>query len=145
VVGVQGSGFRVQGSGLRVQGAGFRVQGSGFRVQGSGFRGATVSLDPNAACAPPRENLAVSPSTWKREFKLPWREAGPPNHHVIKWIRTSRLSIIIIKTLWEWRGMVDLDGLDGQVPRVQLERLRLLEHLIIVVMILVDRPCAMVI
>jgi len=18
---------------------------------------------------------------WKREFKLPWREAGPPNHH----------------------------------------------------------------
>jgi len=20
-------------------------------------------------------------STWKREFKLPWREAGPPNHH----------------------------------------------------------------
>jgi len=18
--------------------------------------------------------------TWKREFKLPWREAGPPNH-----------------------------------------------------------------
>jgi len=28
---------------------------------------------------------------WKREFKLSWREAGPPNHH--KWIRTSRLSI----------------------------------------------------
>ena len=20
-------------------------------------------------------------ATWKREFKLPWREAGPPNHH----------------------------------------------------------------
>ena len=20
------------------------------------------------------------PRTWKREFKLPWREAGPPNH-----------------------------------------------------------------
>ena len=19
--------------------------------------------------------------TWEREFKLPWREAGPPNHH----------------------------------------------------------------
>ena len=19
-------------------------------------------------------------ATWKREFKLPWREAGPPNH-----------------------------------------------------------------
>jgi len=20
-------------------------------------------------------------ATWEREFKLPWREAGPPNHH----------------------------------------------------------------
>ena len=20
-------------------------------------------------------------ATWKREFKLPWHEAGPPNHH----------------------------------------------------------------
>ena len=20
-------------------------------------------------------------ATWKREIKLPWREAGPPNHH----------------------------------------------------------------
>jgi len=20
-------------------------------------------------------------ATWKREFNLPWREAGPPNHH----------------------------------------------------------------
>jgi len=20
-------------------------------------------------------------ATWTREFKLPWREAGPPNHH----------------------------------------------------------------
>jgi len=20
-------------------------------------------------------------ASWKREFKLPWREAGPPNHH----------------------------------------------------------------
>ena len=28
-----------------------------------------------------------------REFKLPWRNAGPPNHHDDKWIRTSRLSI----------------------------------------------------
>jgi len=23
----------------------------------------------------------VSIATWKREFKLPWREAGAPNHH----------------------------------------------------------------
>jgi len=21
------------------------------------------------------------PGSWKREFKLPWREAGPPHHH----------------------------------------------------------------
>ena len=20
-------------------------------------------------------------ATWRREFELPWREAGPPNHH----------------------------------------------------------------
>ena len=24
------------------------------------------------------------PPCWKREFKLPWREAGPPNHHDAK-------------------------------------------------------------
>ena len=23
----------------------------------------------------------LPPLPWKREFKLPWREAGPPNHH----------------------------------------------------------------
>jgi len=23
----------------------------------------------------------ICKATWKREFKLPWREAGPPNHH----------------------------------------------------------------
>ena len=22
-----------------------------------------------------------SKATWKKAFKLPWREAGPPNHH----------------------------------------------------------------
>ena len=32
-------------------------------------------------------------ATWKRDFKLPWREAGPPDHHDDKWIWTSRLSI----------------------------------------------------
>ena len=25
--------------------------------------------------------LLLDPSNFKREFKLPWREAGPPNHH----------------------------------------------------------------
>ena len=23
----------------------------------------------------------ASKATWKKEFKLLWREAGPPNHH----------------------------------------------------------------
>ena len=23
----------------------------------------------------------ICKATWKREFKLPWREAAPPNHH----------------------------------------------------------------
>ena len=25
--------------------------------------------------------LWVEGGGWKREFKLPWREAGPPDHH----------------------------------------------------------------
>jgi hypothetical protein len=50
--------------------------------------------------------------TWKRGFKLPWREAGPPNHlddevvSMIKWIWTSvsvslshALSLSAVKTL----------------------------------------------
>ena len=30
-----------------------------------------------------RRRLAIQlcKATWKREFKLPWREAGLPNHH----------------------------------------------------------------
>jgi len=27
------------------------------------------------------DDEAMHEATWKREFKLPWREAGPPNHH----------------------------------------------------------------
>jgi len=30
------------------------------------------------AAGPP---VCISISACKREFKLPWREAGPPNHH----------------------------------------------------------------
>jgi hypothetical protein len=26
-------------------------------------------------------SLCGCKATWKREFKLPWREAGQPNHH----------------------------------------------------------------
>ena len=27
------------------------------------------------------EGVGRGKATWKREFKLPWREAGAPNHH----------------------------------------------------------------
>ena len=37
-------------------------------------------------------------ATWKREFKLPWREAGPPNHHDDKvdsdqWVVSEEVSL----------------------------------------------------
>ena len=40
----------------------------------------------NASCEPGAWCLGAGQEgrckvTWKREFKLPWREAGPPNHH----------------------------------------------------------------
>ena len=53
---VQGSGFRVQGTSR---------SGTGFRVQGT-----------SSHLAPPIE--VVVP---RRRAQLPWREAGPPNHH----------------------------------------------------------------
>jgi len=27
------------------------------------------------------EKEDIRKATWKKGFKLPWREAGPPNHH----------------------------------------------------------------
>ena len=45
----------------------------------------SVSARPDGASA--SDALAPTPAwaskykaTWKREFKLPWRQAGPPNH-----------------------------------------------------------------
>ena len=38
-------------------------------------------------------------ATWKREFKLPWRKAGLLLS-MIKWTRTSRLSIKISLSLY---------------------------------------------
>ena len=29
----------------------------------------------------PRYEEGRYKATWKREFKRPWRETGPPNHH----------------------------------------------------------------
>ena len=52
----------------------FRVWGLGVRVRTAGLAGDSPSIDDM-----PAEGRCKA--TWKREFKLPWREAGPPNHH----------------------------------------------------------------
>ena len=40
------------------------------------------ALNPEAWCAEGgRLDTGRCKATWKRGFKLPWREAGPPNHH----------------------------------------------------------------
>ena len=46
----------------------------------------TCSQEPRASAAP-----VYGLGVWVD--RPPWREAGPPNHHDDKWIRTSRLSI----------------------------------------------------
>jgi len=38
-------------------------------------------LDDKELRALEEDLLARCEATWKREFKLPWREAGSPNHH----------------------------------------------------------------
>ena len=46
--------------------------------------------------APARKSFSTTASSFNvclNSVNLPWREAGPPNHHDDKWIRTSRLSI----------------------------------------------------
>ena len=53
---------------MRIDGLGLRVYGTAFRVDGG----------------PPSSAVGVYGhyiQTWKKEFKLPWREAGPPNHY----------------------------------------------------------------
>jgi len=103
---VQDSGFRVQCSVFRVQGSGSRVQVLGFRVQGLGFRVSDTQHQQNNRSLVMRSWQALyqglepfflrkgvaiyelvfwfkegrCKATWKREFKLPWRKAGPPNH-----------------------------------------------------------------
>ena len=46
----------------------------------------------------------------EREFKLPWREAGPPNHLDGKVVRTTRLSIKTSLSLGGRRGRANLGG-----------------------------------
>ena len=90
---VTGCGLRVAGCGLRVAGCGLRVSGfglrnsrfgfraSGFwqRAEGFGFRIEGLGTLLGWLLAPSEEGRCKA--TWKREFKLPWHEAGPPNHH----------------------------------------------------------------
>ena len=91
--------MRVQGSGLRVEGSGFRVESLGLRVQGSG-QVAPEEDQPDEA----RVYYTVYwegryKATWKREFKIPWCKAGLLIS-MIKWTRTSRLSIKISLSLY---------------------------------------------
>jgi len=48
-----------------VCGLGCGDEGLGFNVHGGNLGGMNISFT----------------LTWEREFKLPWREAGPPNYH----------------------------------------------------------------
>ena len=54
--------------------------GSGFRIERCGLGDLGLELDsrmgPNALDWDGR-----CKATWKREFELSWRDAGPPNHH----------------------------------------------------------------
>ena len=48
------------------------------------FADEIVSIDANevdAGDTESRHDNGRYKATWEREFKLPWREAGPPNHH----------------------------------------------------------------
>jgi len=43
-------------------------------------------------------------ATWKREFKLPWREACPPNHHddqvdSDRWVVNKEVSLYSLRAL----------------------------------------------
>ena len=66
----------------------FRVSGLNARVVGWGLS-RLLNLIPSQ-CGQARSKQTMvhddtpgfrCKATWKREFKLPWREAGPPNHH----------------------------------------------------------------
>ena len=49
-------------------------------LEGVGVGEAAGELARGKAVGPPATE-GRSKATWKREFKLPWREAGPPNLH----------------------------------------------------------------
>ena len=65
---------------------------------------------------PPPRKEGRCKATWKREFKLPWREAGPPNHHDDKvdsdqWVVDKELSLVLeMGAPRHVLGPVDSDG-----------------------------------
>ena len=97
------SGFESIHSGFRDDsGFSFRVSFFGFRISGS-FSGSEclvprhTMVESDTHCSEMHSEPEMSApyvpfvlqhlvvggrckATWKREFKFPWREAGPPNH-----------------------------------------------------------------
>jgi len=51
-------------------------------------------------------------ATWKREFKLPWREAGPPNHHDDK-VDSDQKVVNKELSLWQIGGFLENDNPGG--------------------------------
>ena len=60
-----------------------RVESVTARVEVAG--GEVLPLEEPARAHRERRQLSLlegrCKATWNREFELPWREAGPPNHH----------------------------------------------------------------
>ena len=64
----------------RIHHAGVHV-GNNARVAGLRVAMTHASCQRYPPLTGPRAEKGRCKATWKREFKLPWREAGPPNHH----------------------------------------------------------------
>jgi len=68
-----------------LQGLGFNVYASGLRIEGGTVSPGVSEAESAKGTARPRKTSTFLEgryrATWKREFKRPWREAGPPNHH----------------------------------------------------------------
>ena len=52
---------------------------------------------------------------WKREFKFPWREAGPPNQHNDKvdsnqYVANKEVSLFIRGEITRWEAAVERSG-----------------------------------
>ena len=52
-----------------------------FSESGRGNPQGSFRISPETDCGYLPAEEGRCKATWKREFKLPWREAGPPIHH----------------------------------------------------------------